>query len=665
MAGMKNAAIDQFSWFALLILLAGLMSLFDLSPRVLAVAESDYYQITVVDADTGRGVPLVELKTVNNIVFYTDSNGIVALNEPDLMGQTVWFSVKSHGYDYPADGFGNRGAALPVRAGGQGRIKIKRLNIAERLYRITGSGIYRDSVLLGQPVPLKQPLLDGLVMGQDTVMATPYRGKIYWFYGDTQRPSYPLGQFATSGAASLLPGGGGLNPDRGVDLTYWVDANGFSKPMLPLTGFGGPVWVGGVFTLKDAQGQEHLYTHYTHLDGSGKAAEKGLAIFDDQKAVFQVLTKFALDAPLYPEGQPFQAMVRGQPYLYFQSGTGQACPRVRVQGDTKHIVDTPSYEAFTCLTPGGRFDGVNTRLDRTPAGKLVYGWKKDTAVLGYDEEQALIKNGKLKPDETLMALRDIETDMPIHSHGGSVFWNAYRKRWIMISGQAGGSSSYLGELWFAEADTPIGPWVYAKKIITHDHYTFYNPAQHPFFDQDGGRLIYLEGTYTDTYSGNTNLTPRYNYNQIMYRLALDDPRLSLPVPVYALAGPDGYGLREAVEARHKWGEVRGVPFFAVPPDRPHEGLIPVPAAAWTPLSGKAVGPPLFYALPPTPAAEEKASAAAVPLYKYRDEHTNALFYLTDPNAPTSLVRLSDKPICRVWRNPSQILALDDEAQPVP
>ena len=109
----------------------------------------------------------------------------------------------------------------------------------------------------------------------------------------------------------------------------------------------------------------------------------------------------------------------------------------------------------------------------------------------------------MKPEEVLAPLRDIETDAPIHSHGGSVYWNPYRRRWVMICGQAGGTSSYLGELWFAEADTPVGPWVYARKIITHDHYTFYNPTQHPFFDQDGGRLIYFEGTYTDTYSGNT------------------------------------------------------------------------------------------------------------------------------------------------------------------
>lgn len=649
----------RFSLPALL-WLAGLLCLLGLAPRVQAVPQ-DYYRITVVDADTGRGVPLVELKTVNAVTFYTDSNGVVAVNEPDLMGRTVWFGVKSHGYEYPADGFGNRGVALDVKAGGQGQIKIKRVNIAERLYRITGAGIYRDSVLVGAPVPIKQPLMDGLVMGQDTVMAAPYRGKLYWFYGDTERPGYPLGQFATSGATSLIPGQGGLDPDRGVDLTYWTDADGFSRPMLPLPGFGGPVWVGGVFTLKGTGpdgSRERLYTHFSHLDGKGKTAEHGLAVFDDAKAVFEPICRFPLDAPLYPDGQPFHVVVNGQPYLYFQSKSLQAFPLVRVRADEAHVTDARTCEAFTCLARGAHDDGANTRLDRGKDGRLIYAWKADTAVLGYDEQQALIAAGKMKPEEALTPLRDIETDAPIHSHGGSVFWNAYRKRWVMISGQASGTSSYLGELWFAEADTPVGPWVYARKIVTHDHYTFYNPTQHPFFDGDGGRLIYFEGTYTDTYSGTAALTPRYNYNQIMYRLALDDPRLSLPVPVYALAGPDGYGLRETVEARHEWIRVQGIPFFAVPPDRPHAGLISI-------APPQAAGPLLFFALPPTPVVGEKVSPAVVPLYEYRDEHTNAVWYATDSGLPLPSAHRSALPICRVWRNPSTLLALDTAARPTP
>src|SRR5205809_7804949 len=100
-------------------------------------------------------------------------------------------------------------------------------------------------------------------------------------------------------------------------------------------------------------------------------------------------------------------------------------------------------------------------------------------------------------------------------------------------------SAKAGEIWFAEADTPTGPWAYARRVVTHGAYNFYNPTQHPFFDQEGGRLIYFEGTYTASFSDARQQTPRYDYNQIMYRLALDDPRLLLPVPVYQVKHADG------------------------------------------------------------------------------------------------------------------------------
>ena len=57
---------------------------------------------------------------------------------------------------------------------------------------------------------------------------------------------------------------------------------------------------------------------------------------------------------------------------------------------------------------------------------------------------------------------------------------------MLIFVQSGGDTSYLGEVWYAEGDSPLGPWVYAVKIVTHDHYSFYNPKQHPVFSQQGG-----------------------------------------------------------------------------------------------------------------------------------------------------------------------------------
>ena len=64
-----------------------------------------------------------------------------------------------------------------------------------------------------------------------------------------------------------------------------------------------------------------------------------------------------------------------------------------------------------------------------------------------------------------------------------------------------------------------------SRIVTHDDYSFYNVRHHPYFDGEGGRYLYFEGTYTRTFSDTETATPRYDYNQVMYRLDLADPRL--------------------------------------------------------------------------------------------------------------------------------------------
>ena len=83
----------------------------------------------------------------------------------------------------------------------------------------------------------------------------------------------------------------------------------------------------------------------------------------------------------------------------------------------------------------------------------------------------------------------------------------------------------LGDVYYAEAKEPHGPFPKAVKIVGHRKYTFYNPVHHAFFDREGGRFIHFEGTYTMTFSETKVPTPRYDYNQVMYRLDLADPRL--------------------------------------------------------------------------------------------------------------------------------------------
>jgi len=432
-----------------------------------AFAGAPCFAIKVVDDQTGRGVPLVELKTINNILFFTDSNGLIAFDEPGLMNQEVFFYVRSHGYAYRKDGFGYAGARLQVKHGGSAEIKLKRLNIAERLYRVTGGGIYRDTVLLGQKPPLREPLLNGQVLGQDSVQVAPYRGKLYWFWGDTNRPNYPLGQFQMSGATSELPG---LDPSIGVDLTYFANADGFSKKMAPFKE-PGPLWIDGILTVPDETGRERLVGHYSRMKDLGTVLEHGLVIFNDETQQFDRLVQFDLKLKRRnPLGHP----IRVKDDFYFC----EPYALVHVKATLAALKNQASYEELP-----------------TPASP-----------------------------------KDVDTKKPVKLHAGSINWNAYRKKWVLIAVEQGGKSSFLGEVWYSESDNVTGPWRWAKKILTHDRYTFYNPAHHAFFDHDGGRIIYFEGTYAETFSGNPSPTPRYDYNQIMYRLDLSDSRLRLPQP---------------------------------------------------------------------------------------------------------------------------------------
>ncbi len=628
----------------------GLLLLLPTSPEAFAAEGSRYFAITVVDEQTGRGVPLVELTTTNSIRYYTDSNGIVALDEPGLMGQKVFFTVKSHGYEFAKDGFGFPGKPLEVTPGGSATLKIKRINIAERLYRVTGQGIYRDTVLLGRQPPLREPVLNGQVMGSDSVQHIIYGGRNFWFWGDTGRPSYPLGNFFTTGATSALPGKGALDPEVGVDLSYFVDETGFAKKMTPMPG-SNPVWIDALVTLPDETGREDLYCAFAKVTQAMEAIERGVLKYDDAKQVFAKVTQFDLKNPVRPAGHPFRHPDEGMEYIYF----AQPFPFTRVRAEVKSYLDQGAYEVYSCLREGTRVD--SRQVDRQADGSIRYAWKKNTPALDPKEEGEYIKAGLLKPEEALLLLRDSGTGKAVTAHAGSVYWNEYRKRWITIRCEVFGTSM-LGETWYAEGDTPLGPWVYARKIVTHDKYSFYNPKHHPVFDRDGGRIIYFEGTYTFTFSGNTEATPRYDYNQMMYKLNLDDPRLVLPVPLYEVEEQGVRVLRAADRLPAAGGRYR-IAFFA--PDRSAPNTIPVyeqgtPEAGCRLTVGDAKAKPAdglkacFHALP---ADAKDPPATTVLLFAFTDSKGGTVYGTEESPAPAGFTR-SDRPLCRVWRNPSKL-----------
>ena len=483
---------------------------------------AQYFEIQVIDGQSGRGVPLVELETVNHLRLLSDSAGRIAFYEPGLMNQRVFFQVHSDGYAFPKDGFGYAGMRLETKPSGSGIVRLKRLNVAERLYRVTGEGIYRDTVLLGKPAPLSEPLGAGLVAGQDSVQGVVYRNMFYWFWGDTLRMSYPLGQFHTSGATSELPAHGGLDPQIGINLHYFTNADGFSREMCPLERKEGPVWIDGLMTLRDETGRERLLARYSRWKKLGEMLEQGIVAFNDDRAVFERVREIALGETWRKlQGHPVRHTEAGLEYYYF----GDGLLNVRTKADWKSIIDPNSYEAWTCIVSGDPKDSKSVKLARDSNGELHYSWSRAFPPVDQMVERELVKEGTMKKSEARYQPVDVESGKPVKLHFGSIRWNAYRQRWIAIAVQKEGKSSYLGEVWYGEAREPTGPWQRARKIVTHNKYSFYNPVQHDFFDQEGGRLIYFEGTYSETFSGNEHPTPRYDYNQIMYQLDLADPRL--------------------------------------------------------------------------------------------------------------------------------------------
>jgi hypothetical protein len=611
-----------------------------LASAVLACAADRPFVITVVDGQTGRGVPLVELRTVDGTRLLTDSAGVAVCREPGLPGRTVFFHVKSHGYEFPKDGFGYRGKALKVTPGGSARLTLRRLNIAERLYRVTGVGIYRDSVLAGRRVPLREPLLAGKVAGCDSVLTAVYRGKVYWFWGDTNRPGYPLGNFHASGATSLLPGKGGLDPEVGVDLRYFVGKDGFARPTAPMPGKG-PTWLTSLIVLPDAGGRERLYASYVKVRPPLSVYARGVAVFDDDKQVFVRLAEVDGKAPASLDGHAFRHRAGGVEYVYF----AHPYPLTRIRAAAADLGRPACYETFTPLVEGSRLD--RPRLDRGKDERLRYAWKRNTPAVGPAAQARLIAAGLLKPEEALLQLRDRDTGKPVQAHSGSVYWNAYRQRWVLIAVEAGGTS-YLGEVWYAEADAPTGPWTYAVKVVSHERYSFYNPKQQPMFDRHGGRVIFFEGTYTHTFSGNAEATPRYDYNQVMYKLDLADPRLVLPVAVYDLARPGEPQRLGTAPAAKDRGAGLPVAFFAL--DRPVKGAVPVLAAGKGGLRlGKSPAEEtLFYALP---ADARDVPPTTTALYEFVSADGGRRAYATEDRLAPAGYRRAARPLCRVWRNP--------------
>ena len=587
MAARQKFARPAWLFFPVFLILSDAMA-FSSSSLFFA---SPFFRIHCVDSRTGRGVPLVRLTTSAYLSFYSDSSGIIAFDEPGMLhGGLTYFQVRTDGYSVVSslsgDPKGDPGVLLRTFPGGNATVVLQRTQHAERLFRLTGSGLYRDTVLTGGVPPIKEPLLSKAgVVGQDSLMALPFKDKVFWFFGDTECPQGPrstdcqhYGRF-TTGATSPFPptdaksvapsleyfssnnasDPGGMSSDGLPDpalLAQW-NPDGFPHPRAMLAGPGRPrwfnmsTWVGSLTVVTSSKQESRMYLRYVCPNG-GPDVLYGLALWDEADEVFRPLVGKSGYSFRYSGAQVVQRLSPDDTktgHIYYAS----AFAMERVQSGSFTAFEDPArVEYFTPCAASDRGGCTDTSGD--------WGWKSADlasggtanpsghAYFGPAQEAAAIAAGHLASSDARMQVTDSKTGKPIGGtlSRGSVNWNAFRNRYVLIADRhdahPSDKTSRYGEIYYCESDAIVGPWTECTVVATHawTGSSCYNPLQLAWLDEGGGKVVYFACTWTSMSSGGPGhsdrackfanyggigcavAVPRYEYNNLVFRLDVED-----------------------------------------------------------------------------------------------------------------------------------------------
>lgn len=647
------------NWMARAACLAGIFlcaSGFLVLPTYAAETQGEYAQINVVEESTGQPIPMVKLIFHNGMIFYTDNQGIAAVRIPGLMGEQVRVVLRSPSPGYPGDFFLG-GAHVVLRPDGSDTITIERRNLAERLYRVTGMGLYRDSKLVGADVPIEDPLSNLDVISHGLGNQAVFKGKLYWFWDGHSTLRNPIPNLKLSGATSELPSSGGLDPRIGINLDYVTGFFGVRR-LLRIDENVQAV-KRNVFVTEDSSGEQVLHAYYQLLD-DGSRVEHGILLWDESGKQFKIVKEFPSGMKVRVCRNTIRIQTEGREWFYL------TCPHpiVRVPARPDLFQDPSRYETFAPLDEEGN-----------------WGWQTQTETITNRDQPQLLESTSMTREDGLFHLTDVRTGQSILGMGGTVNWNEYRDKWIMVFTEALGRSKH-GEVWYAEADSPLGPWVYARRIATHRQstrfareFTYAFPKLHSYFQKQKGETVFFSGTFGKFLTESAPV-PRYEMNEMMYGLDVTQRGLFLPTAVYEYRDDQDriqYGTR-----KNTTQSIRSSPtvrYYALPPDRPSGESVPVWLMESTDSNGNSVVrlttdsdqvasdvQPVFYALsvdtvPPNPAVED--------LFEYKNQETGKLLYAPADQAPEGdQWSLNRGPVVKVWSSPRVDPPTDPYSKPV-
>ena len=456
-----------------------------------------------VDTTDGRPIPLVICIATDNSTVVSDNAGYISIPVNVPKGTAFYLQVQSPGYDIQPDGFGYRGIRLVVGNPIE-RIKVRRINIAQRSGRTTGIAKYIHAQALG----VIGQVIETPLTGMDSVQTAELHGTRFVYFGDTNWSGYPLGNFKTTAGVAKTQS---KLPNCPYSIDYNTDIKGFPKSsILENEDEPGVVWVSGVIRVGDeivgyANRRKSLQQQLAH----------GFVRWNPTKKLFLDFQKLPETSWRHLDGHPILYQDEGVDYVMF----GHAIPNFRVKADVRAIRFGLTFETYSCLLPNGDVDYDDKRAP-------IWRWRSDASPIDSEREASLIKRGKLAREQCKFLLTEHATKRMVIPHRGSVRWNAFVQRWVLVFTAINEPDSMLGELYIAAATMPSGPWTPCIRIATHPRYSFYNPVHHSWLDKQRGKVITIEGTYTMSFSGNSVPTPHYEYNQLTYEIDLSDKRLA-------------------------------------------------------------------------------------------------------------------------------------------